>query len=212
MNARTRFQFDTDFSDPRPRRDDGVPSVPLATHLEEVRRADEAAFLRGVMEGRTQDESDDAARLAGATQRLAASMLEIGDQVSVVLSETERDAIALALAIARRLAGAALARYPMAEIEDLARQTFRELRSTPHVVARVEPALVERVTALLERIGRETGFAGRIVVLGDELLSGTDVQLEWADGGVTRDFAALDALFASLAGTAKGTASEGTPT
>jgi flagellar assembly protein FliH len=199
MNAKARFLFDTDFGAPRGRRaEDAEPSITLALHTEELKRSTENAFLRGVSEGRAQAEADDAARLAGAAQRLAATVADLSETLDGVISATERDSIALAFAVARRLAGAALARYPTAELESIVRETFAELRQTPHVVVRVEQSLVESVTPLLDRIARETGFTGRIVILGDEAMQATDLRVEWADGGASRDMAALESALESM--------------
>lgn len=212
MNANARFLFDQDFGDKRARREDAEPVVTLAFHEEQMRRAEEAAHLRGVVQGRTEAEADETARLAGATQRLAAAMQDMVDQVTVAVNAIELQAVDLALAVARRLAGAALERFPTAEIERLVREAFSDLRATPHVVVRVEPMLVEPMTPLFERLARETGYAGRLVVLGDDALGASDVRIEWADGGIARDLATLDAGIAALAaGLAAGTSERSAP-
>jgi flagellar assembly protein FliH len=199
MNANARFLFDQDFGDKRARRDDAEPVVTVAFHEEQMRRAEEAAHLRGVVQGRTEAEADETARLAGATQRLAVAMQDMVEHLNVAVDAIETQAIDLALAVARRLAGAALERFPTVEIERLVRESFADLRATPHVVVRVEPMLVERMTPVFERIARETGYAGRLVVLGDEAMGASDVKIEWADGGIARDLAALDAGIEALA-------------
>ncbi|MFY8153393.1 MAG: flagellar assembly protein FliH [Hyphomicrobiales bacterium] len=177
-----------------------------------MRRAEEAAHLRGVVQGRTEAEADETARLAGATQRLAAAMQDMVDQVTVAVDAIELQAVDLALAVARRLAGAAIERFPTAEIERLVREAFSDLRATPHVVVRVEPMLVEPMTPLFERLARETGYAGRLVVLGDDALGASDVRIEWADGGIARDLATLDAGIAALAaGLVAGTSERSAP-
>jgi flagellar assembly protein FliH len=199
MNANARFLFDQDFGDKRARRDDAEPVVTVAFHEEQMRRAEEAAHLRGVVQGRTEAEADETARLAGATQRLAVAMQDMVEHLNVAVDAIEQQAIDLALAVARRLAGAALERLPTVEIERLVRESFADLRATPHVVVRIEPMLVERMTPVFERIARETGYAGRLVVLGDEAMGASDVKIEWADGGIARDLAALDAGIEALA-------------
>jgi flagellar assembly protein FliH len=64
-------------------------------------------------------------------------------------------------------------------------------------VARVGTALVEDVETLLKRSGREHGFEGRIIVIGDEDLGPGDVRIEWADGGVARDRASFERALAA---------------
>ena len=85
-------------------------------------------------------------------------------------------------------------------IEAAARQCFQHLRGVPHLVARVDPALVERVDELLRRLARERGFDGKIVTLGDPDIPAGDVRLEWADGGVARDRSRIEAAAEELLG------------
>ena len=58
-------------------------------------------------------------------------------------------------------------RFPLAALEEAARECFRQLRGVPHLVVRVNEALVETADAVMQRVAREHGFAGAIVVLGD---------------------------------------------
>ena len=53
-------------------------------------------------------------------------------------------------------------------------------------------ALVEPVDALMQRMARERGFEGRLVILGEPDIAPGDVRLEWADGGVVRDRARIE--------------------
>ncbi len=52
--------------------------------------------------------------------------------------------------------------------------------------------LVDRVKAVLDRQAHERGFQGRLVVLGEPDMAVGDFQLEWADGGLSRDARALE--------------------
>ena len=38
-------------------------------------------------------------------------------------------------------------------------------------------------------LAASTGFPGKLVILGDESLAGSDCRVEWADGGAERDTA-----------------------
>ena len=51
---------------------------------------------------------------------------------------------------------------------------------------------IQQVDRLLARLTREAGFAGRIVVLGEPDIRPGDARIEWADGGIVIDRAALD--------------------
>lgn len=191
MTVRAKFLFDDDFAAPAPAAAPAEPSVGLEQHRVEVERADQAAFLRGVAEGRRQAESDEAARLASAMQRLGLQFAEVAQHVDETSGRVEADAARLAVATASKLAAALVERHPLVEIEALARSVLGQLRATPHVVVRVEDGLVEAVKGRLERIAREAGFMGTVIVLGEPDMIAGDARVEWADGGTERDSAAI---------------------
>jgi flagellar assembly protein FliH len=63
----------------------------------------------------------------------------------------------------------------------------------PHLVLRVSEGLVDEAEALMRRLSREHGFEGRLVVLGEPDMAPGDARLEWADGGVVRERARIEA-------------------
>lgn len=190
MSQPVRFLFDTDFGAPKVIK--AAPStVALADHEAALKEAEASGHRRGEAEGRRAAREADAARLTAAIETL-------GGQLAVALADAderafavERDAVVLALAFARKLAGAAVARFPLAEIEAAAAACFAELRQAPHLVARVAPDFVEGVKAALGAAAQERGFSGRLIVLGDPEVAEGDARLEWADGGVIRDAEAV---------------------
>ena len=50
---------------------------------------------------------------------------------------------------------------------------------------------------------RERGFEGRIVVLGEPDMNAHDVRIEWADGGIVRDQARIEAAAAEILASAR---------
>ncbi|MFD0936213.1 flagellar assembly protein FliH, partial [Methylobacterium trifolii] len=87
----------------------------------------------------------------------------------------------------------------MAAIGEAARTALQHLRGVPHLVVRVHDGLVEEAETLMKRLARERGYEGRLVVLGDPDLSPGDARIEWADGGIVRERARIEAtVLASL--------------
>jgi flagellar assembly protein FliH len=60
-------------------------------------------------------------------------------------------------------------------------------------VVRVHDSLVEEAEALVKRLARERGYEGRLVVLGDPDMAAGDARIEWADGGIVRERARIEA-------------------
>lgn len=188
------FQFGRDFkAADEPVQNAAPPTVTLADHKRLVSEADEAGFARGLTAGRDTTMQSQAARVADTSERLVSSVVEILGEMDARQRQYEREAVELAVALAQKLAGAALRRAPLAEIEAAAAECFAETRATPHVVVRVSTDMVEEVQDRLTTIASEKGFAGRLIVLGEPEISTGDCRFEWADGGIVRDAAVIEA-------------------
>ena len=189
----TPFLFDTDFRRPQ-------PSAEAARAAEEATQAEQAGYARGVQEGRLQAEAQAQARLADAMTRLALSAAGLLANADAQEAEREAQAVELAMLIARKVAGEALDAQPLAGIGEAARNALQHLRGVPHLVVRVHESLVEEAETLVKRLARERGFEGRLVVLGDPDTLPGDARIEWADGGVVRERARIEAAVAEALG------------
>ncbi len=190
--APVRFLFDRDFGAAPSKAAPTAAAVPLAAHEAALAEAEASGYRRGEADGRRAAREAEAARLVAAIEALGGRLAEALAASEARAEAIERDAVSLALAFARKLAGAAARRFPLAEIEAAAEVCFAELRQAPHLAVRVAPDFVEAVRAELAAIAQERGFAGRLVVLGDPDVAEGDARLEWADGGVIRDAAAVE--------------------
>jgi flagellar assembly protein FliH len=107
--------------------------------------------------------------------------------------QAEAQAVEVAMLIARKVAGDALDAAPLAGIGEAARTALQHLRGVPHLVVRVHDSLVEEAETLVKRLARERGYEGRLVVLGDPDMAAGDARIEWADGGIVRERARIEA-------------------
>ena len=189
MSAPAKFLFDIDFAAGSERE----PTIALAEHAMKVAEAETAAHRRGYAEAQTDAAIEADRRVAGALERIAASLGEANRALRTIESRLEYEAVEVAVAVARKLAPALIAREPFAEISALASDSFRELIASPHIAVRVNDALYATARERLEGIARAHGFEGRLVVLGEPDIAVGDCRIEWADGGINRDMAAVDA-------------------
>jgi flagellar assembly protein FliH len=180
MAAATKFQFGTDFREGGRR----------ATSEADLQAARTEAFLAGEMQGRREAE----AQLSAMAAQIARSAERLLAQDAARAVEVEAQAVRLALTAAQRLAGAALAERPLAALEQAIRECLGHARQAPHLVLRVHENAVESAEGLIKRLAQETGFAGRLVVLGDPDMAPGDGRIEWADGGLAVDSQHLSAL------------------
>ena len=189
MSARAKFMFDVDFaagSDPARR-----PIAPAA-HEAALAEARAKAYRDGVAAAVVEAE----ARAAVALERVAAGLADLARKLDAIEARLEAEAVEVAVAVARKLAPELIAREPLTEIAALARGCFAQLVTAPHVVVRVNDALHAPAREQVEETARTHGFDGRLVVLGEPEIAPGDCRIEWADGGIVRDRAAIDAAIA----------------
>ncbi len=142
----------------------------------------DAARMWGVEEGREMEEG----RCAQSLQAIASQMQLILARLAHESDALRQEAASLAMAAARKIAGEALAAYPIDTIEQVALEAVQDLRSEPRLSVRCNPELVEALAERLEKTARDAGFDGAIMVRGDDGLANADVRLEWGAGAIQR--------------------------
>ncbi len=187
MAEPAKFTFDTVFE----RGPDGVATMARALN------ADELAAIRaeGYAEGYTAGKGDATAK---AEQDCAARLNSIADGVNVAVGQLseERNKLAaeaceLAMMVAKRLVPHLMKQAPFAEIEALLAEALGNLSDTPHIVVRINEEWLEQVSPRLEQIAQTRGFQGKLIILGEPDISIGDCRIEWADGGIVRNAAAV---------------------
>jgi flagellar assembly protein FliH len=192
MAAAEKFLFDLSFDGPggpvagTPTRGPVTPAEPTFS------RADVT-----LLEGKARAEGEAAGRAAAISaheQQLSAALAAIGNGVKTLLAsqdeaqrEGERQALELCRALLPKLFPTLTKCQGMAEITTMVAKAMREFVDEPRLVVRLPDALFERAQAQLTPLGEATGYPGKLVILGDETLTGADCRVEWADGGVERD-------------------------
>ena len=76
-------------------------------------------------------------------------------------------------------------------ITGLVSDCFSHLVSTPHLVVRINEALYEAAREQIERLAKRSGFEGRLVILAEPEIATGDCRIEWADGGLVLERAAI---------------------
>jgi flagellar assembly protein FliH len=192
MGAPTKFLFDTDFAG-----DSGgkpaEPMITLAEHAVQLAEAETAAYRRGFAEAQTEAGVQSGRRMADALEHIATSLAVANDALGTIETRLECEAVEVAVAVARKLAPALIAREPFAEVSALASDCFHQLISSPHIVVRVNDALYAAAREKLDDIVRARNFEGRLVVLAEPDIAVGDCRIEWADGGINRDSTAAEA-------------------
>jgi flagellar assembly protein FliH len=192
MGAPAKFMFDLDFATGADR-PAAESTMTLAEHAVKLAEAETSGHRRGYADAQTDAKVEADRRMAAALEHIAVNLAKANDALAAIETRLECEAVDVAVAVARKLAPALVAREPFAEIAALAGECFRELVSAPHVAVRVNDALYAVAKEKLEDIVRAKSFQGRLVVLAEPDIAVGDCRVEWADGGINRDSAAADA-------------------
>ncbi len=186
VNRPVKFLFDVEF-DPGSGRG-RAEKIALAEHEAAVAAGGAEGYRRGFAAAQAETEH----RLAAALGQAAEGLGNIFRQLSALEARLEAEAVEVALAVTRKLSPALISRQPLVEIEALVTEVFAHERSAPHVVVRIAEDLMEPASARLKEISEQRGFAGRLVLLPAPELAPDECRIEWADGGVIRDRAAIE--------------------
>ena len=189
MAAPAKFLFNLDFSS-------GEDEQAEQASKAELEQAVAEAEVRGHRAGYAAAQADASIeaqrRLAAAIEQIGSRLAQMGAGLSDIERRLEAEAVEVAVAVATKLAPELIAREPFAEIAALATDCFRHLVATPHVVVRVNDALHGAAREKLAETTRAGGFDGRLVVLAEPDIALGDCRIEWADGGIKRDSAAVE--------------------
>ncbi|MGH6956668.1 MAG: flagellar assembly protein FliH [Caulobacteraceae bacterium] len=93
----------------------------------------------------------------------------------------------LALACARRIADAALDRFPEAPLQAALAALAREVEATPRLTLHCAPDLAERLKVSLAETAEAIGYPGQIVARPEAGLAGATFTLDWGDGSAAFD-------------------------
>ncbi|MBS0275751.1 MAG: hypothetical protein JSR55_15540 [Proteobacteria bacterium] len=140
-----------------------------------------------------------------AQEAIAAGALDVVAVLKDVLARSSKDveqvradAAGIALLAAKKLARAALATLPQAEIETALREAMHQAIGEPRIVLRTAQGVADAISARLSEIAHDEGFDGRVQVSGDPTLKGTDCRIEWRGGGAERSESAIEAALQEL--------------
>lgn len=176
-----KFLFDVEFESNRRGREEKISP---AEHERALAAAEEQGYRRGQAAARGEAET----HLAKLSQGLG----DLFEKLAALEARLEVEAVEVAIAVARKLSPALIAREPTAEIAALVTEVFAHVRSAPHLAVRVGEDLLEAADARLKEISAQNGYGGRLVLLPEPEFSADDCRIEWADGGVERNRAMIE--------------------
>jgi flagellar assembly protein FliH len=197
MAAPAKFLFDMDFSAPDKSRE--RPATP-AEIAQKIAAAEARAYRDGYDAGQREAKAESDRRTALALEEIGIGIQGIAARYTGIESRMETEAVDVAVAVARKLCSELISAEPLGEITGLVSDCFSHLVSIPHLVVRINDSLYEAARERIERLAKQSGFVGRLVILAEPDIATGDCRIEWADGGVVLERAAIEAKIDELVG------------
>jgi flagellar assembly protein FliH len=186
-----------DFSAPDKARE--RPATPSEI-AQKVASAEARAYRDGYEAAQHEARAESDRRTALALEEIGIAIKGIAARFSGIEGRMETEAVDVAVAVARKLCSALIAAEPLGEVTGLVGDCFSQLVSTPHLVVRINDALYEAARERIERLAKQSGFEGRLVILAEPEIETGDCKIEWADGGVVLERRAIEAKIDELVG------------
>lgn len=211
--AVSRYLFDLDFDAEARAREtvEAEPTIGLYEHEAQMAALERRVRAEAHEAGRRQALEEGANALAEETQRLTGVATTLLGRLDAEIAAREARAVRIAVACARKLARRLLEREPEGEVEALFRACVAPMFDASHLVVRVPEGNLEAVRARLEAIATAQGFGGRLIFMGEPDMAPGDARIEWADGGLARSQADLEAAIDALVDGYLGLADDRTP-
>lgn len=197
QSAGRKFTFDTEFTGGEAR-----PTAAARARQKQTLTTEELEKLQA--SARSEGENNATVRAAEALDRtIAALTITIRaalDNSHAQVEALRAEAAELALAMAKKIAPAALAALPAGDVEIALRQAMHQAIGEPRITLRAAPAVVDALEARLTDIAHEEAYEGRVMIAADAAMTGADCRIEWRGGGAERSEKAIeDALTALIA-------------
>jgi flagellar assembly protein FliH len=197
MAAPAKFMFDMDFAAPDKTREKAPTAADIA---QKVANAEAKAYRDGFDAAQREAKVESDRRAALALEEIGIAIKGIAQRFAGIENRMETEAVDVAVAVARKLCSELIAAEPLAEITGLVSDCFSHLVSTPHLVVRISDSLYEEARERIEKLAKQSGFEGRLVILAEPSIATGDCKIEWADGGVVLERAAIEAKINELVG------------
>ncbi|PCI49595.1 MAG: hypothetical protein COB49_04795 [Alphaproteobacteria bacterium] len=154
-------------------------------------RLQETAFAEGREAGRAEALDSLEQNCENLTRNILTAAQNLGERQDEQVALMHKEAAKLAFTIMEKLAPAAVEKTPLAEIELLVNQCLENSPLEPRLVIRVDEAILPGLQDKLEKMQQSCGYPGQVILISETMTHISDCRVEWANGGVERDFNSL---------------------
>lgn len=205
MAALRKFMFDRVFDVPSPLEPEPAgaematpvpeaapaPPPPPTFSEEDLAAARDEAYAQGREAGLKEMSESLERETRDALSATENALRELMWSQSAIETRSVEDAVRIALTAIHRLFPALAQRDPLAEIESLVTQAMALVQGEAILNIYVNDRLLEPVSARIRPLAAAAGFQDRIKMHPLASLAPGDVRVEWSNGGIGRDAAAI---------------------
>src|SRR5262249_15628871 len=132
------------------------------------------------------EHSDNDRKLAAMTEKFAKSISPLLTDYRDTITQMQQDMPRVALAIAKKVAGAALNDNAGAVVEDIALRCVETMMADPKLTIPFHTSLVSRLERRVQQLADHLKPPTDIHVIGDEAIPVTDCRVSWKHGALAR--------------------------
>jgi flagellar assembly protein FliH len=195
MAPQKKFTFDTEFLGSEDRQAPAARARQKQTlTTEELERIRNEARVQGENSAQMRNIEALERSIAALTISVRASLDQSHAEIECLRDEAAR----LALAMAKKIASAALAALPAGDVEIALRQAMHQAIGEARITLRTSAAVAEAIEPRLAAIAHEEGYDGRIMVAAEPGMKAGDCRIEWRGGGAERSEQAIEDALTAL--------------
>ncbi|MEQ8166874.1 MAG: FliH/SctL family protein [Alphaproteobacteria bacterium] len=183
MSAVQKFSFDNRFDSQR----EVEEAARVEAHETTLRVTREEGYAAGLEAGRTAALRDIESRIESVVTALIPEIQGLVAAQAEAAAAARKNAVAVAATILKRLYPSLERENGPTEAERLIVTCLEEMAQEPRLVIRLGPDMIEMLKTRIDDLAAAAGFPGQLVMVPADDLTGADVRIEWADGGVSRD-------------------------
>ncbi len=178
-----KYLFDTPFET----QEDAEEPRKAPTFSEaDVAAAREQAYAKGQQAGRAEVMQGLEQACEMALRSISSSMEKLVTDSAALVEDITQKALATTANVCRKVLPVMSERHALPEIEAFIVECLGIVIEEPRVVVRVPNTLLEQLRERIDALASGNGFAGKVVLLGDDALGPDDCAVIWADGGAEK--------------------------
>lgn len=188
-----KFLFDRSFDDATPssKIEHKQPAKPIHYTAEQLEAEKRTAYENGFNAGQSKAEENQQAQLNALMAKIDKQLSSLIASSGEFQQQEIKHAREVAVTIARKIMPSHLNRHGLEEIESVISQVLSERTREPRLVVRVGESCFDELSSRITQLSEQNAYAGKVIVLAEDGLGPSDCRVEWADGGIERDTAAL---------------------